>query len=244
MAIKTIIASGKGGVGKSTVTKNLGLQLASGGKKTLLIDLDAGLSSLDIMLFCRERVNFTWADIADGNCEIKDALLQINDNLFLIPAPVKPLTEEYESSISDIVSVLDAEFDIILLDAPAGVGRGLIRGARAAEKALVVATGDEVSVSGALTVADMLKAHGINEARLLINRYEVKSAKKGKLLTVDEIIDKTLVQLIGIIPEDKNITYGTVSTKKLLSKKSAGAFQRISRRITGEYVPLELSQLK
>lgn len=244
MAVKIVTVSGKGGVGKSTVCKNLGLFFSEKQKKTLLIDCDAGLSSLDIMLSCSERVNFSWADVTDGTCNLQDAVLKINENLFLLPSPRKPLTEEYESSVKDITTALDESFDIIIIDAPAGVGRGFRRAAMGASKALVVATADEVSVKGAATVAGLLKDIGIKENRLLINRYDVKSAKKGKLLTVDEIIDKTLVQLIGIIPEDKNIMYSTVSEKKLKTKKSDSAFTRIGRRISGENIELKISQLK
>lgn len=244
MAIKTVIASGKGGVGKSTIAKNLGLLFASQGKRTLLIDCDAGLSSLDIMLGVAESVNFTWSDIADGNCETSDALIKINDFLTLIPSPRAPLTEDYAEIIGILTKELDAEYDYIFIDAPAGVGRGLRRAASAAEKALIVATADEVSVKGAATVESVLKDNGISDSRLLINRYDVKAAKKGRLLTIDEIIDKTTVQLIGIIPEEKNIMYSTVAEKKLKTKKSDGAFFRISMRIEGKYIPLELSQLK
>lgn len=244
MAVKTVIASGKGGVGKSTVTKNLGVQFSSKNCRTLLIDCDAGLSSLDIMLGVSESVNFTWADIAEERCNVSDALIKINEKLTLLPSPKQPLTEEYPEIIRSITNELNGEFDYIFIDAPAGIGRGLMRAAKGADKALVVATADEVSVTGAGTVKRVLNENGINEARLLINRYDIKAAKKGFLLTVDEIIDKTLVQLIGIIPEDKNIMYSTVSEKKLKTKKSDGAFARIAGRISGNYIPLELSQLK
>ncbi len=244
MALKTVIASGKGGVGKSTVCKSLGLCLSAMGKKTLLIDCDAGLSSLDIMLSCREKVSFTWADIANGNCSTEDAVMAINDNLSLIPSPVSPLYEDLTDAVADITAQLDGSFDFILIDAPAGIGRGLRRAAKGASKALIVATGDEISVKGAETVSSVLRENGITESRLLINRYDIKAAKKGRLLTVDEIIDKTLVQLIGIIPENKNIMYGTVSEKKLNTKNTDKAFHRVACRISGENVPLHLSQLK
>ncbi len=244
MAIKTVIASGKGGVGKSTVCKNLGLYFSSIGKRTLLIDCDAGLSSLDIMLGVSDRVNFTWTDVYDESCSIEDSILKINENLYLLPSPRAVLKEEYEDAIKSITEKLDTSFDYIFIDAPAGVGRGFIRAAQGATKALVVATADEVSVKGASTVASLLRDEGVNEARLLINRYDIKAAKKGRLLTVDEIIDKTLVQLIGIIPEEENIMYSTVSEKKLKTKRSDGAFMRIAKRICGENVELKLSQLK
>ena len=244
MAIKTVIASGKGGVGKSTVTKSLGLQFSEKSCNVLLIDCYAGLSSLDITLGVSERVNFTWGDVAEERCTPSDALIKISDTLTLLPSPKAALSEEFPDIIKRLTEELGDDYDYIFIDAPAGIGRGLTRAARAADKALVVATADEVSVTGAGTVQRVLSENGIKESRLLINRYNVKAAKKGLLLTVDEIIDKTLVQLIGIIPEDKNIMYSTVSEKRLRTKKSDGAFGRIAGRISGKYIPLELTQLK
>jgi len=244
MAIKTVIASGKGGVGKSTITKSLGLQLSEKGASTLLIDCDAGLSSLDIMLGVSEKVNFTWGDIAEERCTTEDALMKISDNLTLLPSPKRPLTKDFPDIIKNLTEELQDDYDYIFIDAPAGIGRGLHRAAAGADKALVVATADEVSVTGAGTVQKVLGENGIKESRLLINRYDVRAAKKGLLLTVDEIIDKTLVQLIGIVPEDKNIMYSTVSEKRLKTRKSDSAFLRIAGRISGKYIPLELSQLK
>lgn len=244
MAIKLAVVSGKGGVGKSTVCKNLGIQFALSGKRTLLADGDAGLSSLDIMLGCSENITFTWHDYITGRCSADDAIYKLTEELHLLPSPKIPLTEDFSDGISQIVTEKQDEYDIIIIDAPAGLGRGLRRAARASDRAIIVATADEVSVKGAAAVDRVLADEGITRTRLLINRYQLKAAKKGKLLTVDEIIDKTLVQLIGIIPEDENIIYSTVSGKKLKTKLSDKAFSRVAKRITGENVELSLSQLK
>ena len=244
MALKIIIASGKGGVGKSTVCCGLALKLSEAGKKILLIDCDAGLSSLDVLLGVADRINFTWYDIVTERCSASDALLKISDNLSLLPSPKSNLKEDLFDEFKTAVEELQDDYDIILLDAPAGLGRGLLRAARTATNALIVATADEISVKGAGKVNELLLEEGIKQSRLLINRYKLKAAKQGKLLTVDEIIDKTLVQLIGIIPDDKNIPYLTVSEKALKTKKSSEAFSRISKRITGEKIELTLSLLK
>ncbi len=244
MALKIITASGKGGVGKSTVCTGLSIKFAEAGKKTLLIDCDAGLSSLDVMLGVSDKVNFTWFDIIEGRCEISDAVIKIRDNLSLLPSPKNILQEDFFEEFKSTAEKLEKDYDIIILDAPAGLGRGLLRAAKAATSALIIATADEISVKGAGKVNNLLFEEGITQSRLLINRYNIKAAKKGKLLTVDEIIDKTLVQLIGIIPEDKNIPYLTVSEKALKTKKSSEAFSRISKRIMGEKIELTLSLLK
>lgn len=244
MATKIIIASGKGGVGKSTVCKNLGIYFAKNGKKVLLADGDAGLASLDIMLGCSENITFSWYDVATERCNIQEALYQYNDFLHLLPSPKIPLTEDFPDSIADIVTQIEDNYDIVLIDAPAGLGRGLRRACSAADKGIIIATADEVSVKGAAAVDSVLRENNITETRLLINRYALKAAKKGKLLTVDEIIDKTFVQLIGIIPEEENIMYSTVSSKKLKTKLSDKAFGRVAMRILGENAELSLSQLK
>lgn len=244
MANKTVIASGKGGVGKSTLCAGLGQAFADMGIKTLVIDCDAGLAGLDIIFGCSERVNFTWIDIIEERCETNDAVIEINDCLSLIPSPKYPLTKEYEDAIVNVVNSIENDFDIILTDAPAGLGRGLIRTLKAADNCIVVATADEISVKGAYTLEKTARENGIKQSRLVINRYDIKAASKGKLLTVDEIIDKTSVQLIGIVPEDKNIMYRSVSQKKLKTVKSDRAFTRIAKRINGENAELILSQLK
>ncbi len=244
LAIKIITASGKGGVGKSTICKGIGIALAESGFRTLLIDCDAGLSSLDIMLSATESVNFTWHDIILEQCEPNDALIGISEKLSLLPSPANAIYDVSDEDFKAAVDSLADSFDFIILDAPAGIGKGLQRAAAAAEKSLVVATADEVSVKGAAKVAKTLSDAGINENRLIINRYDLKAAKKGKLLTVDDIIDKTVVQLIGIVPEDKNIQYSTVSDKKLKTKRSDNAFLRLAGRISGRNVELNISQLK
>lgn len=244
MAIKIVIVSGKGGVGKSTICQNLGKQFALLGKKTLLADGDAGLSSLDIMLNCSENITFSWYDVLSHRCNPQDALYEVQDNLYLLPSPKNTIQEDFTDSFAELILSYENDFDVILIDAPAGLGRGVRRAAGAADKALIVATADEVSVTGAATAQKTLESFGIKQTRLLINRYDLKAAKKGKLLGADEIIDKTLVQLIGIIPEDKNIIYSTVSEKRLKTALSDKAFSRIARRINGENVELSLSQLK
>ncbi len=244
MAIRIVTASGKGGVGKSTVCRGIGLCLASSGFRTLLVDCDAGLSSLDIMLSKTESVNFTWEDIILERCERDDALISITDKLSLLPSPRKTVTDPLNEAFAEMICNFDEQFDYIILDAPAGIGNGLKRAASAAQKGLIIATGDEISVKGAATVSRTLTENGIAENRLIINRYDIKAAKKGNLLNIDDIIDKTVVQLIGIIPEDKNLQYSSVSEKPLKTKKSDNAFERIAGRIVGSNVELRLSQLK
>lgn len=239
-----LIASGKGGVGKSTVSARLGTILADSGIKVLLIDCDAGLSSLDIILNAPENTPFSWYDIYKERCTVKDAIVHLENGPDLICAPSVLPDEPAEDAIKNITDNLKDEYDVIIVDSPAGISTGMKRAARAVKQAIIIATADEVSVKGAAALDKTARECGIEQTRLLINRYDIKAAKKGRLLDVDSIIDKTYVQLLGIIPEDKEIVYSTVTRKINKKSKSYKALGRISERISGKNIPLSLSLLK
>ena len=241
MAKTIVIASGKGGVGKSTTAAGLGKALAKRGVNTLLIDCDAGLASLDTMLGCREFSAFGWYDMFCGRCSPEDAVTKVYENLSLISAPSSPIGQGGETAIKDAVKAFDDSFDVIIADAPAGLGMGVFRAASAAEHGLIIATGDEISVNGAAAVDKRLREAGVRDTRLIINRYSLKAAKKGKLLSVDKMIDMSYVRLIGMIPEDEALLYKGSKTKK---GSAEGAFERIANRIMGENIELKLSLLK
>ena len=243
MTRSILIASGKGGVGKSTVASRLGRLLAEKGRKTLLVDCDAGLSSLDVMLGAAENVAFNWYDVYLGRCEAAEAVVHTQNGPDLLPAPSFVLPEEAPDAVKNAVDALADDYDVVHRVHDGSRGH-TDRAARAAKKAIVVATADEVSVKGAAALAKTVTEKGVEQCRLLINRYDVKAAKKGKLLTVDDIIDKTVVQLLGIVPEDPEITYSTVTGKRNDKGKSAKAFARVAERIDGNNVPLKLKQLK
>ena len=244
MAKTVLIASGKGGVGKSTSACALGKALADMGKRTLIVDCDAGMNSVNVMLRCAERCVFNWYDVSAGQCKAENAPVQISENLSVLAAPATALQEDASDAVRDTVLKLQDGFDFVILDAPAGLGRGLTRAANAAKTALIVATGDRVSVQAAATVANTLREKGFGELRLLLNRYDVRAAKRRNYLTIDEMIDLSCVQLLGIVPEDKKIMYSTVTEETPELVRSARAFRRIARRICGEDVPLKLSLLK
>ena len=241
MAKIIVIASGKGGVGKSTTAAGLGRALANQGVNTLLIDCDAGLASLDTMLGCREFSAFGWYDVYNGSCSPKDAITKVYENLSLISAPSETAEQGSENAVEELTKTLYDDYDVIITDAPAGLGTGVVRAAKGASYGLIVATGDDISVRGASAVDTKLREVGVKSTRLIINRYDLKAAKKGRLMTVDEMIDSTLVRLIGIIPEDKSLLYRGSKYKKM---PSTGAFDRIAHRIMGQNVELQLSLLK
>jgi len=247
MAEKILIASGKGGVGKSTVTSFLGKTMADSGKKVLLIDSDTGLGALDIMLSVADKKMNTWSDVSDGNCDTQNALIKISDNLYLLPSPATYPETIVEDVFVKITKECENDFDIIFIDASAGIDENLKKAAKCRDRAIFVATADEISVKCAAAAAYETEKLGIDRAdmRLIINRFVKKAAMKSRLLDVDGVIDKSGVRLLGIIPEDKKIPYSSV-TSVLPAKKSSfcKAIKRISDRIDGNNIPLNLKDLK
>lgn len=242
-----MIASGKGGVGKSTVAAFLGRILAEKNKKILLIDGDTGLGALDIIFGVSDKVMNTWLDIELSNCSLEQAFIKISENLFLLPSP-----KFFPESIDDdvfykIIQQCKNDFDYIFIDASAGIDNNLKMSVKACEKGIFAATADEISVRGAAAAADKAQEYGMQREnmRLLINRFSKKAAVKSRLLNIDGVIDKSGVMLLGILPEDKKIPYSSV-TNVFPDKKSSfmKAAYRICRRIEGESVPLKLNQLK
>ena len=244
MAKRIVIASGKGGVGKSTTAAFLGMRLAARGKKTLLIDCDAGLGSLDLLLPPAADTAYHWMDAVNGACTPTDATIPLYSGLFLLRAPAVRPEDAPETCLKELAETLDGDYDFILLDAPAGLGSGLKRAALAADTALIIATPDEVSVQGAGKADALLREYGVTETRLIINRYDAKTAKKGRQLAIDSAIDKTCVQLIGVVPEDPVLKTVSVTRKFKVTAKGIQAFDRIARRLQGENVLLTLSLLK
>ena len=241
-----VVASGKGGVGKSTITSSLGRMLAKMGNRTLLIDMDAGLAGLDLMLDVSGQAVFNWADVVNEDCDIDKATIEVSDNLYLLPAPdsyINDITsEQFELAFSDLD---DSDYDFILLDAPAGLGHGLRRASSIADRAIVVSTADNISSKAAKIVRDKLDEYGVPQTRLIINRFRKKPTLQGNYLNIDNTIDKAGVQLIGIIPEDYGIQYVSMEGKFKDNKSSTvTAFERIARRLCGENVSLDLRKLK
>lgn len=239
-----LIASGKGGVGKSSVAVRLGKIFAESGVKTLLIDCDAGLGSLDIMLGYANNNVFSWYDAYKGTCSSADAVIHSDTGPDLLPAPHALIPEQAPDAVSKVLGELKDDYDIVIVDAPAGISTGLTRAANAVKQAIIIATADDISVRDAAALDKTVRDCGVRDTRLLINRYELKAAKKGKLLPIDDIIDKTCVQLIGVIPEDKEVVYSVITGKVDPKSKSFKAAARISKRIRGENIPLSLSLLK
>lgn len=242
MGLATVITSGKGGVGKSTVTVGLGRALARRGRRVLLIDCDAGLRSLDRMTGAEEGLVFDIADVVYGRCSPADAIVPCGggENLFLLPAPASAENMIRPGVMRKLVPLLARYFDHVLLDSPAGVGGGFRSAARAADRALVVCGPDPVSVRGARAAADLLEKLDVRDKRLVINRFsEGFFRATGAYVDLDGVIDAAGVRLFGMVPED--LAMAAAFLRGLPAKDSSKGMMAISRlasRLEGEDAPI------
>ena len=237
------VTSGKGGVGKSTFCVNIALSLSESGKKVLLIDGDIALRSLDLLLNLDEKLVYDWSDILCNRCTKESAILSYNDKVHLLPAPLETPHELNEENFKSLVVSFASEYDFIFIDSPAGIGELQLIYAKASHQCIVVATPDNVSARSAYVAGNYLVKAGIKDEnlRLIINRFNDKAIKKGQFLNIDEIIDITYIRLLGIVPEEPQLMYSSVSGKKLSSRSGAkSAFRDIAGRILGKEIPLNL----
>jgi len=238
-----VITSGKGGVGKTTTTANIGTALASTGKKVVVIDGDTGLRNLDVLMGLENRIVFTLMDVIEEKCKLKQALIKDKrfPNLLLLPtAQTRDKTDISKEQMLSLVNTLKSEFDYILIDCPAGIEQGFENAIVGAERAVVVVNPEVTSVRDADRVIGKLEAKGIEDYQLIVNRLNAYMVKNGDMLAVNDILDSLAVKLIGMVPDDRNIT---ISTNKgepvVLNDKalSGQAFKNIAKRLMGEEVP-------
>jgi len=232
-----LVASGKGGSGKSSFVTGISRALTAHGKKVLAIDCDIGLRSLDIMLDVTEKVVFDWGDLLLERCDAEQAI--IKGKIDLLAAPRNFCDEFTPEATAKLFKSFSEDYDYILLDSPAGIDRGFTLAASAADSAVVVSTPDAVCVRSCSRAFDELRRMGKEDVRLVINMFEVKPVCKKRLLNIDQCIDETGVQLLGIVPRDMLISFSTVTGKlPPADSPSTLAYSRIARRIMGQRIPL------
>ena len=204
-----VVASGKGGTGKSTVCICLSVALVKQGKKVLLIDCDCGMRGLDIMLDMEQDILFDASDAVCGNCSFEEAIYKSknNENLYLMAAPFDTENELSPSVFKQLVGTVKNDFDFVIIDSPAGIGSGFITAAAPADKALIVANAEPTSVRGGVKIRKKLDALGINDIRLVINRFDRKMFNQlGFYNDLDDVIDAVQTQLIALVPFDIRIS--------------------------------------
>lgn len=243
MGESIVITSGKGGVGKTTTTANIGTALASLGKKVVVVDGDTGLRNLDVLLGLENRIVYTIMDVIEGRCRLKQALIKDKrfQNLCLLPtAQTRDKDDISSQEMLKIVNELKEEFDYVLIDSPAGIEQGFENAVIGADRAVVVVNPEITSVRDADRVIGKLDAKGLDNHSVIVNRLNYAMTKNGDMLDVSDIIETLSIKLIGVVPDDKSITVSTNKGEPIVLDNDAmagKAFKNIAKRIIGEEVP-------
>lgn len=237
-----VITSGKGGVGKTTTTANVGTGLAKLDKKVVLIDTDIGLRNLDVVMGLENRIVYNLVDVVEGNCRLKQALIKDKryPNLYLLPsAQTRDKSAVTPEQMKKLTEELREEYDYILLDCPAGIEQGFKNAIAGADRALVVTTPEVSAIRDADRIIGLLEANEMRKSDLIINRIRMDMVKRGDMMSIADVVDILAVNIIGAIPDDENIVISTNQGEPLVgSNTMAGqAYMNICRRILGEEVP-------
>jgi len=240
-----VITSGKGGVGKTTTTANIGTALALQGKKVCLVDTDIGLRNLDVVMGLENRIIYDLVDVAEGRCRLSQTL--ITDKRFeclkLVPAAQAKDKEAVQPvQMKKIIEELKQDFDYVLIDCPAGIEHGFKNAIAGADKAIVVTTPEKSAVRDADRIIGLLeKEPQIESPKLVVNRVRNHMMKSGGMLEIDEILDVLAIDLLGIVVDDEEVIAASNKGEPIAldpSSKASIAYRNIGRRILGESVPL------
>lgn len=241
-----VITSGKGGVGKTTTTANVGTALAMFGKSVCLIDTDIGLRNLDVIMGVENRIIYDIVDVVEGRCKVRSALIKDKriEHLALLPAAqTSDKTAITPESMKEIVDDLKQDYEFILIDCPAGIEQGYQNAVAGADRAIVVTTPEKSSVRDADRIIGLLEKEGLTEPpKLIINRIRNHMVKNGDMIDVDDIVQLLSIDLIGIVMDDDEVIKASNNGEPIAlnsSSKASIAYRNIARRILGENVPLQ-----
>jgi septum site-determining protein MinD len=236
-----VVTSGKGGVGKTTTTANVGCALATLGKQVVLIDADIGLRNLDLVLGLEKRIVFDVVDVAEGRCQPRQALIRDKrlEGLYLLPASQTKDKESIgEDQMRDVVNRLSKEFDVVLIDCPAGIEHGFRNAIAGADEAIIVTTPEVSAIRDADRILGML---GTRRTRLIVNRVRTEMVKTGDMLGVDDVAEILGRDVLGVVPDDEEIIDTTNRGEPVVldpTRRLSKTYIAIARRLMGENVPL------
>lgn len=239
------IVSGKGGVGKTTITANLGIALSDFEKRVLLVDFDLGMSNLDILLGEENRVIYDILDVLEGNCKIIQALIRKEDypNLYLLPASRnRDFTSLNSTQFEHLMTIFRKEFDFILIDVPTGTSNGFKIATEISDQVILVSSPDPLSVRLSKRVKDSLSSERRKNAMLLINHLRIDLLRENVITNPEQVVEDVGIPLLGIILEDDDILIGAGKGEDVIGIDSVAcrAFSNIARRLLGENIPIVL----
>ncbi len=238
-----VVTSGKGGVGKTTSTANIGAGLARMNKKVVLVDTDIGLRNLDVVMGLENRIIYNLVDVVEGNCRVKQALIRDKHypGLYLLPsAQTRDKSAVSPEQMIKLVDSLTQIFDYVLLDCPAGIEQGFRNATAAAQRAIVVTTPEVSAIRDADRIIGLLQAGGIKKIDLAVNRIRIDMVRRGDMMSVEDVLDILAVNLIGAIPDEESVVIAANHGESVVGSDtlSGQAYMNIARRIMGEKVPL------
>ncbi|MGD6816710.1 septum site-determining protein MinD [Metabacillus sp. 84] len=241
-----VVTSGKGGVGKTTTSANLGTSLAILGKKVCLIDTDIGLRNLDVVMGLENRIIYDLVDVVEERCKIHQALVKdkrFDDLLYLLPAAqTSDKSAVSPEQMKKLVDELKQDYDYIVIDCPAGIEQGFKNAVAGADKAIVVTTPEVSAVRDADRIIGLLEKEDIEPPKLVINRIRNHLVQNGDMLDVDEIVAHLSIDLLGIVADDDQVIKASNSGEPIAmdpNNRASIAYRNIARRILGESVPLQ-----
>ena len=246
MARIIVVTSGKGGVGKTTCTANLGMALAKRRRKVAVIDADFGLRNLDLLLGLENRVVYTAVEVLSGQCRLEQALVKDKrfNNLVLLPAAQNRTKDAINpDQMRQLVNALARVYEYILIDCPAGIEMGFQNAIAAAKEALIITTPEIAAVRDADRVIGLLEANNIKRIHLIVNRLKPAMVAANDMMSVEDVQEILAVPLIGVVPDDERVIVSTNKGEPLVlseTPSTAGtAFDNIVRRLEGENVPFQ-----